>query len=169
MHGLMDLPVAWAIFAGAVVAFAALALTLDGSGGRHRRRAQRLAGIAGPAAGPVDAAIRSIRRRQDRDEATSNSGASDDSARSLQGRALEVQRKSAPASRTDRMQVPRQSFVAGDGRLKHRLGEVEAGPPGGPRAHAAVPGLRYRGGEGTGMGTGDASAEDRVARRRGSA
>ncbi|MEQ9330349.1 type II secretion system F family protein [Thalassobaculum sp.] len=59
-----ELPVAWIIFAGALVGFAALALMFDGSGARHRRHAQRLAGIAGPSAGAAEAAMRSIRRRQ---------------------------------------------------------------------------------------------------------
>ncbi|WP_189995655.1 type II secretion system F family protein [Thalassobaculum fulvum] len=62
MFGLSDLPIGWAIFAGALAGFGALALLFDGSGGRRRALDRRLAVVAAPARRTA-AAARSIRNR----------------------------------------------------------------------------------------------------------
>lgn len=55
------LPIELALFAGALVAFAALALVFDGSGARRRLRERRLAALAAPSG--IAAAAVSIRQR----------------------------------------------------------------------------------------------------------
>lgn len=62
MYGLSDLPIGWAIFAGALAGFGALALVFDGSGGRRRALKRRLAAVAAPTR-QTTAAARSIRNR----------------------------------------------------------------------------------------------------------